>query len=281
MNVEEIVRLILSQNCKLIRDDVIAAIERKRVASGGFLTDEAAARLVAAEFGVEMKLEKPLSRIHLGQLVSGLNDVTVLGRVLLVNMPRSFARRNKDGKISQLLIGDETGTIRVVLWDDKAKLTENVQLGQTVKVSHGYVRRSRNGANELHVGERGDVQIIIASPEMEGEELPPIRAFCEKIANISEMHKRTNVEGVIKRMYPISVFQRHDGTEGEVLRMVLEDRTGRVPVVFWNDKAEEVAERREGMKVLLMNVKVRKNRRDGILELHVDHFANVNLNLES
>jgi len=159
MSVEEIVQHILLHCQDLTRGEVVKAIEMKKAASSGFLTDEAAARLVAAELGVEIKLKETLPKIHIHQLVSGLNDVTVSGRVLNVNKPHSFQRSDGKGQVARLLIADKTGCIQVVLWNDKAELAREIRPRQIVKVLHGYVRKSRGGEMELHVGQRGDVQI--------------------------------------------------------------------------------------------------------------------------
>lgn len=275
MNVEEIVRHILLHSHGLTREEVVMAIEKKKAASGGFLTDEAAARLVAAERGVEIKLKETLHRIYIHQLVSGLNDVTVSGRVLLVNMPQIFPRPDGNGQLARLLIADKTGTIKVVLWNDKAEFARKIRLRQIVKVLHGYVRQGRDGEMELHIGQRGDVQIDLSG--VKENDFPSIKDFCEKIANITKMHRKVNVKGVINTIYPASTFQRRDGTQGKVIRMVLEDETGRIPVVFWNEKTEEVAKAKEEIAVLLMNTKVRKDRQNELLELHVEGFTNVEI----
>lgn len=272
MGIEEIVQLILSHRSGLSREEIVRAINQKKAASGGFLTDEAAARLVAAEQGLDLKLEERLPQIYIRQLVSGLNDVTISGRVLLVNMPKMFFMPNGSGQVARLLVADKTGTIGVVLWNDKAEMARRIHLGQIVKVLHGYVRRSKHGELELHVGERGDVQI--APPDVNESDFPPIRDFCEKIANISEGRRKVNVKGVIDTMYPMSTFQRSDGTQGKVSRMVIEDDTGCISAVFWDEKAEEAAKGGEGAVVLLMNAKVKKSR-SGALELHVDDSANI------
>jgi replication factor A1 len=275
MNVEEIVRHILLHSHGLTREEVVMTIEKKKAASGGFLTEEAAARLVAAERGVEIKLKETRPRIYIHQLVSGLNDVTVSGRVLLVNIPQIFPRPDGNGQLARLLIADKTGTVKVVLWNDKAESSRKIRLGQIVKVLHGYVRRGRDGEMELHVGQRGDVQIDLSG--VEESDFPSIKDFCDKIANITKAHGKVNVEGVIKAIYPVSTFQRRDGTQGKVIRMVLEDETGRIPVVFWNEKTEEVVEAKEEMAVLLMNAKVRKDRQNELLELHAESFTNVEI----
>lgn len=273
MGVEETVKLILSNRQDVTREEILKAIENKTTVSGGLLTEEAAVRIVAAEYGVEMRRDKQLPRIDLSQLISGLNDVTVSGRVLLVNMPREYLQHGGSGRVAKLLIGDRTGVVAVVLWDDKAGLAEEIKPRQVVRVTHGYVRNSKDGSIELHVGRRGDVQP--SPPDQKEEDFPQVEGFCRKIATIGGEHKRVVVEGVVQATYPVSTFKRRDGTQGKVSRAMLEDDTGRAPVVFWNEKAEGTAGLHEGAAVLLVNAKVRKSRRDGVLELHVDDFSSV------
>jgi replication factor A1 len=277
MKKEEIVQHILSHRDDLTRDEIIAAMEKKKVASGGLLTAEAAARLVAAELGIEVKHEKPPPEIHIGQLVSGLNDVTVSGRVLHVNAPRAFTRPSGNGQLARLSLADKTGTIKLLLWNDKAELAKKVKPRQIVKVLHGYVRRSRGGELELHIGQRGRVQV--ASSDVDEDSFPPIEDFLQKIVSISKPQKEVNVAGVIQNKHSTSTFWRDNGTQGKVVRVTLEDETGRVPVVFWNERVDDVAEVREGMTVLLMGTQVKE--RNGVLELHVKESTNVEISYQS
>lgn len=272
MSAEEIVQLIILHRNGLTREEILKAIKKKKTVSGGLLTEEAAARLVAAEQGVEIRLEKQPPKVYIHQLVSGLNNVTVSGRVLHVSATRADTRSDVGWRMAKLLIGDRTGVVAVVLWNDKAELAEGIQPRQVVKVSHGYVRRSKQGGVELHVGQRGDIQM---SPDSEMGDFPQIEGFCGKIAELGSGHKRAIVEGVIQAIYPVSTFQRRDGTEGKVLRAILEDGSGRIPVVFWNEKAEGMANVGEGATVLLVNARMRKSRQTEAFELHVEDYASV------
>ena len=263
---------ILAHRPDVTREELLKAIETKTAASSGLLTEEAAARLVAAEHGVDVKVGKRIPEIRIAQLVSGLNDVTVSGRVLLVGTPREYAHQGRVGQMVRLLMGDRTGMVNVVLWDDKAELAARIKPRQVWRVTHGYVRRSRDGTVELHVGKRGDAQ---PSPDADEGLFPQIEGFCSKIATLEAAHKRTIVEGVVQAVSPVSAFSRHDGTEGKVAKAGIEDDTGRIQVVFWNEKAESAAGLREGEAVLLVNARVRRSRRDATLELHVEDSASV------
>ncbi|NIQ06236.1 MAG: replication factor A, partial [Candidatus Korarchaeota archaeon] len=118
-------------------------IEEKKETADGYFTDEAAARIVALELGVEVPWWEPFQpEIHIKDLISGLSDVTVTGRVITLYPVQTFTRQNgTEGRVMRLIIADKTGTLTVVLWDDKTSLAEHnkVKRGQIIKVSHGYM----------------------------------------------------------------------------------------------------------------------------------------------
>jgi replication factor A1 len=162
-SLEEIVNRILLSRSDLNRKEILELIEKKKRGAGDFLTDETAARIAASELGVEI-VKKPLRlKIQIQDLISGLNDVTVAGRVEAVYTPKTFKRRDwTEGKIASLVVSDESGNLRVVLWDDKVELVEGgkIQREQTVRISHGYVREGLDGKPELHLGQRGNIKVI-------------------------------------------------------------------------------------------------------------------------
>jgi replication factor A1 len=163
MNLEEIVDLILSSRSDLKRKEIMEIIDKKKSEAGDFLTDETAARIAASELGVEI-VKKPFRlKIQIQDLISGLNDVTVDGQVVAIYPPKTFTRRDwTEGKVASILISDNSGTLRVVLWDDKVELVESgkIKQKQTIKISHGYTREGLDGNPELHLGQRGRIKII-------------------------------------------------------------------------------------------------------------------------
>ncbi|UCH31477.1 MAG: hypothetical protein JSV05_08280 [Candidatus Bathyarchaeota archaeon] len=275
MTEKEIINRILSCHNDISIEEITMAIEKKKEASGGLLTSAAAARLVAAELGVRIELKKSTPKLHINQLVSGLADVSIFGRVLLINLPKVFHRPNGSGLIARLLIADRTGMIKVILWGDKAKFSENIRLGQIMKFSHGYVRSSQNGELELHMGERG--QIEVDPKDKIEEDFPHIQDFLERIAELREDQRKVIVRGNIQAISPVSTFQRRNGTQGKVLRIMLKDKTGIIPVVFWDAKAENMTKAKKGMIVFLINGIVKRNHRDSLLELHMGGLSAIEM----
>jgi replication factor A1 len=161
-SLEEIVNRILASRSDLNRKKIMEIIEEKKRDAGDFLTDETAARIAASELGVKIVKSFRL-KIKIQDLVSGLNDVTVTGQVRAIYPPKTFTRRDwTEGKLANIVVSDESGDLRVVLWDNKVELIEKLKLqqDQRVRISHGYVREGRNGKPELHLGDRGSIKVI-------------------------------------------------------------------------------------------------------------------------
>ncbi|MEM2936615.1 MAG: OB-fold nucleic acid binding domain-containing protein [Candidatus Bathyarchaeia archaeon] len=268
MGLDEVVQLILSVRKGLTREEVLRLVEEKKREAEGYFTDEGAARVVASDLGVDVPQKPFRSKVLIRDLISGLSDVTVTGRVITVYPPKVFLRSDGTrGKVARLLIADESETLRVALWDDKADLVEagKIEGGQIVRFSHGYTREGLDGRLELQMGLRGDIQV--SPPEAVEKEYPPVTKFFQKIGDITKEHRRVNVLGVVERVNPPSTFKRRDGTEGKVQRVQLRDESGRITVVFWDQKVEELGDMEKGTYLQIMDAEVKKNV-DGQLEIH-------------
>jgi len=276
MGFEEIVERILSSRKELTRDKLLEMIEEKKESAEGYFTDEVAARIVALDLGVEVPWWEPFRpEVLIQDLVSGLTDVTVMGRVITTYPVQTFTRPDgTEGRVTRLLIADKTETLEVVLWDDQASLAESgkVKEGEIIKVSHGYVRQGLDGKLELHVGTRGEVQI--SSSGVVESEYPHVTQFIQKIKEITGEHRKASVVGVVQTVQPLSEFKRSDGTSGKVRRLLLRDETGQITVVFWNAKVDQLGEVKKGECLQLLNARV-KEKLDGQIELHAENRVQI------
>jgi len=274
MSLEDVVSRILLFRPDLSREDVWRRINEKKEDIEGYLTDETAARIVATELGVEVPQEFFKTEIPIRDVVSGLNDVTLSGRVIAVHSPKTFTRSDMtEGTVAHLHMADKTGAIKVVLWNDKTTLVETKKLveGQIIKVSHGYVEEGLDGKPELHVGSRGEIQI--SSSNVEECDYPKITSFVKKIAEIRKK-TRASVLGTVKQASPVSTFERSDGSRGKVMRLCLSDETGQITAVFWNEKIDELGDIKRGDSLQILNGRVREGL-NGQLELHVEKSTRV------
>lgn len=271
MDVEDIVRRIVAVRGDLSVEEVKARIEAKKAESGGYLADRVAARIVAAELGVELPRQAPRLEVAIKNLVSGLGKVTVVGRVVAVYPPRIFrSPLGTERKTASLLIADKTGMLRVVLWNDEVKLlrTLRIERGKIIRVVNGYVSEGLDGKLELHLGCRGKIEV---DPKDVEEKSYPLIPRLKRIAQIlpSMRTRRISVIGKIVEKTPLSIFERRNGSTGRLLRFTLVDETGAISVAAWNEKAETLEKAEVNSFLLLVNAKV-KERNDKRLELHVD-----------
>ena len=183
----------------------------------------------------------------------GLSDVNLCGKLLDTDSIRTFSRDDgSEGRVSNLKVGDETGRIRVTLWDEQADLAEELDPGISVEVVDGYVRE-RDGSLELHVGNRGAVEEID-----EEIEYVPDAADIESL----EIGDVVDVVGVVRSADPKRTFDRDDGSEGQVRNIRVQDETGDVRVALWGEKAD--AEIAPGDKVHLADIEIQDGWQDDI-----------------
>jgi len=264
---EEIIKRILALKPKLTREAVERLIDEERAKAGGLLTEEAAAHLVASNLGIGGTGERIEAKLRIGDLTSGLNDVSLTGRVIHVFPSRSFTRRDgREGKVMRMLLGDGTGSVAIVLWDEKADLAaaSKIKQGKIVRVLHGYTRE-RRGEIEINVGSRG--QMYLEPLDAVDDDYPPVESFFKTPGEVHDPGS-VNLVGVVVDKYPASTFTRRDGSMGKVARLVLVEGGGQINVVLWDDKVDELGDIEIGARLRLTNASARM-RDDGGPEVHL------------
>ena len=91
------------------------------------------------------------------ELRDKMRNVTVEGKVMEKSDAREVLSRFKDEtyKVASAIIGDETGTIKMTLWNEQI---DKVNVDNMVKVENGYVS-SFKGEIQLNVGKFGKLTV--------------------------------------------------------------------------------------------------------------------------
>ncbi|WP_330630788.1 single-stranded DNA binding protein [Halocatena halophila] len=186
-------------------------------------------------------------------LSMGQSDVTLTARLLGTEPVRTFERDDgSEGKVSNLVVGDETGRIRVTLWDDQADTAETLTTGESIEIVDGYVRE-RDGDLELHVGSRGSIDEIDEEISFVPD-TTPIEAL--------EIEETVDIAGVVRSSDPKRTFDRDDGSEGQVRNVRIQDQTGDIRVALWGEKAD--LDLTPGDEVLFGDVEIQDGWQDSI-----------------
>ncbi len=148
----------------LSEDEIKDKIKDKLNRLTDLVSKEGAAHIVANELGVKLFDSLNRREVKINRLIAGMRSVVVSGKVLKLYKVISFTKGGREGKVASFLIGDETGRVRIVLWDANIiKLMEDGSLKEDiiVKVQNGYVKNN-NGFTEVNLGSQGQ---LVLNPE--------------------------------------------------------------------------------------------------------------------
>lgn len=194
-------------------------------------------------------------------------DTIIIGRVIEVNDVREFDRDNGDtGFVRNIEIADDTGSIRVVLWDNDAK--NEYEMGQAIKLQNP--RLSLDMDNRVEATVSGGTTMLEPS-ESELEKLPSQDELMEAIfvpktiESLYEDDTNVHVTGTIQEVSPDKILLKRcpncrenvDDSEDEyycdncghsfdepsytlMIPTRIEDETGDISVTFFGKLAEEL-----------------------------------------
>ncbi len=275
---DEMVKVIL-ERARISRNELMARIRQKQDELGGFITAEGAAIIIGRELGVELvKKEPEVRELTIEDLTTSMSGVDIVGRVTRVYEPRTFQRVDgSQGKVGSLTIQDQTGQIRVVLWDDKTSLLEEgkIRKGSAIQIRGAYVKQGIDQKPELNVGLRSSV--IFEPGDARARNLPPLLEAKVKICDLKTELGEVDVLGRVAAISEPRTFERPDGSTGKVATATLMDGSGYVRVSLWDERADFIPTVRRGDVVKLENACVRPGLRDRP-ELHLGRRGRVLLN---
>lgn len=118
-------------------EDIEAKIKQKMDQLSGLISKEGAAHIIANELGVQL-YDKFSGRLQIKNILPGLRDVEVLGKITRKYEIKEFKVGEREGKMGSFVIGDETGTIRVVMWGHIAEKLNEIKEGDIIKITSAY-----------------------------------------------------------------------------------------------------------------------------------------------
>ncbi len=289
---EELVKLI-ANSAKIDASEVISKVNEKKARLSDLISLEGAAQIVAAELGVSFDKQK----VKVDGLLVGMRKVSLVSKILRVYPIRSFKTKTREGKVANLILGDDSGTVKGVLWDLKhiKELEDgNIKEGSTVEINEGNVRQGQFG-KELHLGSTSQFKLSSAIMENVAEFKPQVQAAVQKkISELAE-NDRAAVRAVVVQAFEPKFFSvcpecgRKPMMEGDkfkcndhgmvipkersLMSVVLDDGTANIRAVGFNEviaklfkvKEEEIrglADRKNDIlgKEIIFTGRVRKNK---------------------
>lgn len=199
-------------------DDLISKEEFERrvetkIEECGDLVDEpTAAMLVIGELGRQ--------HVKIKGLAGKSSLFSFFCKVMDKTEPKEFDRKDGEkGWVATLLVGDGTGTTRVILWDEKAGAVVDIAVGDVLEIigrhppkstTEIYALALRKASCEITCSLPAD-GYVAGSLSTDPVDLDAVLIFCEE--------PRT--------------FSRRDGTTGEMTEAVIGDTRGTARLIAW------------------------------------------------
>ncbi|WP_048056421.1 single-strand DNA-binding protein Rpa [Methanocaldococcus fervens] len=180
----------------------------------------------------------------IGELSPGMT-ATFEGEVISALPIKEFKKSDGSlGRLKSFIVKDETGSIRVTLWDELTEI--DVNKGDYVRV-RGYIREGYYGGLECTAS---SVEILKKGEKIESEEV-----------NVEDLPKHEDGELVTVRGRVVAISSKRsvnlDGDIAKVQEVLLDNGTGRVRVSFWRGKTALLENIKEGDLVRITNCRVK------------------------
>jgi replication factor A1 len=267
--------LLMSQKPELKADKIKDLIdEKKRKVGAGYLTDQGALFLVAADLGISFD-SIPKAQSGLKDIYVGAKDVTVVGRIMNIYPVYKFTRRDSAEQTATrtVVIYDKDARVKVKLWDKHVGVPDELglQSGDVVRISRAYVRAGLDGKPIINLGSYSAIESM-----RDDSALPDIESLVISIDDVHQTVESAAISGVVNANPRVTDFINARGEASKLLQLQLSNEAGSrtLRAVIWNvDESKLPKVFGTGAKVRLIGVKVKQGNPQygsGDFEIHGD-----------
>ena len=196
----------------ITKEEFERRVETKIEECGDLVDEPTAAMLVVGELGRQ--------HVKIQGLVGKSSLFSFFGKVIDKTGPKEFDRKDGEkGWVSTLLLGDGTGTTRVVLWDEKAGAVVDISVGDVLEIIGRHPEKSTTEIYALALRKAG-CEITFA--------LPTNGAAGESLST-----EPVDLDAILIALEEPRTFNRRDGTSGEMMEAVIGDTRGTARLIAW------------------------------------------------
>ena len=234
--------------------------EKKKTIGAGYLTDQGALFLVAADLGISFE-SAPKINFGIKDLYVGAKEIGVTGRVMNIYPTRKYVKKETQEEIKNrtITIYDNDSAVKVKLWDSLTDFPEERGLkpGDLIKISRGYVKASFNGSPLVSLGSNSSVEIIHES----NPAIHDINSIAMSVDDIKQPRDNAVIAGKVNSNPRISEFTNARGERSKSLQLQLsnQDQTKSVRAVIWNvDELKLPKVLEDGLQLKLIGVRIKQ-----------------------
>jgi replication factor A1 len=267
LDFKKMIEIVLQRKPDISAEDVRELIdEKKRKIGAGYLTDQGALFLVAADLGVSFENNQS-NLTSIKDLYIGANDVNLSARIINIYPIRKYTRRDSNEEVQNrtLTIYDKDSSIKLKLWDQHVSFPEvnEVKPGDLIKISHGYAKSGLDNKPIINLGAKGLIEKSSDSNNDDDNNLkiPSLDSLSKTIDEIKEPIDNIIVTGILSSNPRVSRYVNFRNEQGKSLHIPLsnEEGTKTIRSIIWNINEDKIPEIfTQGSKVKLIGVKVKQ-----------------------
>ncbi|MGZ5486262.1 MAG: hypothetical protein ACXWFB_10205, partial [Nitrososphaeraceae archaeon] len=230
----------------------------------GYLTDQGALFLVAADLGISFENNQS-TQTSIKDLYIGANDVNLSARIINIYPVRKYTRRDTSEEVQNrtLTIYDKDSSIKLRLWDQHVSFPEDydVKPGDLIKISHGYTKSGLDNKAIINLGSKGIIEKSSSTTNDDNLEIPSLDAISKTVDEIKEPVDNIIVTGILSSNPRVSRYVNFRNEQGKSLHIPLsnEEGTKTVRSIIWNINEDKIPGIfTQGSKVKLIGVKVKQ-----------------------
>ncbi len=273
----------------LSEEELEKKIKDKVEEYGGFMSKHGVLFIIARENGLDVRspdiddyvydeLEEEVDydefTIDISDLKEGMSNIVLFGKILTIQKVREFVRKDQSlGKVCSFLLGDLTGIVKIVLWDERVDIVnqEYFKPKELIRIVAGYSKLGQNETIEVHLGRKGT---FILSPEVSDKKREQFEVVTitsseniqskDNIKPLSQALQQNKYISVVNGTVQIEEFKELELKSGDksfLLTMFLEVEGFTIRVKAWGMKAVECLKAvNNGDWVSITNLAVKENK---------------------
>jgi ssDNA-binding replication factor A large subunit len=283
MDFKKMVEILLEQKPDINLEQLKELIEeKKRKIGAGYLTDQGALFLVAADLGASFDNVQRTKR-GIKDLYVGARDLDLTVRLLSTYPVRVFTKKDSNEMIENRTISvyDAGGSIKVRLWDNLTHIIEEngLKSGDLIHIKNCYVKSALNGKPIINIGEGGNIY------PYEGNDttIPDLDGITSKIDDVREKRENAVISGLIGSVPRIIEFSDPRGERKKSLQTMLSNESGdrKLRVALWNIDEDSLPKfLRVNFPIRIIGARIREGNLqygNGDFEIHGDESTMIQL----
>ena len=148
----------LREKCSLTEKELEKKIIEKQEELDNIVSFEGAAYLIADELNVSL-LKKEENFVKIKEITKTMPSFITWGKIIQMFDINEFENERGKGKVHNLIVSDETGTIALSLWNEVVDNNSDLKVGDVVKIQNPSLRENNFGNLEIRCFNKDNISI--------------------------------------------------------------------------------------------------------------------------